>query len=179
MYRSITEQPKDNLFRSFSYGQLLIVWNSEEKWNETIILNSTAFISWNTLVCMCLCASPPSYTAAIAGKCQVMELQAERTDRHTKRDSLILSAVSAQRRGPATTSHPAIPSSCQASPTEGVCGDRSECVCVRACVGLDGKRVTIETGVKEECGGGVSVKPPENLHIKMYGHRVITSKMLH
>lgn len=49
-----------------------------------------------------------------------------------------------------------------------------ECVC--ACVGLDGKRVTIEMGVKEECGGGISVKPPENLHIEMYGHKVITSK---
>ncbi len=92
---------------------------------------------------------PCGYAAAIAGKCQVMELEAELIDRHTKRDSLILSAVIAQLRGPDTTSYTATPSSCQVTCMEGVSGT----MCVS---GLDGKQVTTELEVKE-CEGVVFV----------------------
>lgn len=46
-----------------------------------------------------------SSTAAIAGKCQVTELQAEGIDRHTEGDSLILRTVRAQPAGPVSPSY--------------------------------------------------------------------------
>lgn len=117
------------------------------------ITNFQVYTSSKILVCVCARACltfirgtlPLSLANIRSWSCRLGGI-----DRHTKRDSLILSAVSAQPRHPATASCRATPGSCQIQHTR-------VCAGTGMCAGADGKMVMTRLKVKRRREVAISV----------------------